>query len=330
MRVFREAFVGLVSAFSTSLLVLGAITLAMTEGMVLPAPGEASETPQVEEIVTFNPTFTTPTPRPTKKPLLVAATTQPVKPTCAMSAGWEKYTVRTGDTWESLPAKFGVTVKQILDANCWSETFPLLADTTLLMLLPTATPTPTASQTVSPKPPTPTVTRTFTRTFTRTVRSCYPKQNWNTYIVQPGDRMIRIAELFNINLTELLNANCMNINDTIYPGDTIFVPPGGPYYTPTNRPPATSTRPPATSIPTSTFTATFTWTPVPPTRTFTPTPSATFTLTPSATFTSTATATPVPPSLTPTPTRTFTPTGTKTSTSTSTPTATYTPTLSGQ
>lgn len=47
-----------------------------------------------------------------------------------------------------------------------------------------------------------------------------------TYVVQSGDSMNKIAQQFGITPEELAQANNMNVNDTIHPGETLIIPGG--------------------------------------------------------------------------------------------------------
>ncbi len=141
-----------------------------------------------------------------------------------------------------------------------------------------AEPTPTASPTDEPPTATPAPTATCSP----------PPADWVPYIVQSGDYLTALSEEYNISVTDIVAANCLDRTD-LYTGETIFLPPLPPTATP---PPATAT---ATESPT----------PEPPAATATRVPSATpvqvaaatltGTPTPRPTFTSAATELPAEP-----------------------------------
>lgn len=65
-----------------------------------------------------------------------------------------------------------------------------------------------------------------------------PPEKGFYYIVQPGDTLYRIAQTYNVSLTELIRVNQIPPPYTIYPGQRIFIPgveppkppPGGRVY----------------------------------------------------------------------------------------------------
>jgi LysM repeat protein len=310
--------VGVVVAMAVSLLVVGAIALAMTEGMVLPDASQETDTQPTTAMETFYPgyVFTTPTPRPTNGPRLVAATTQPVEVLCPDAVpGWTIYDLQPKDSLALLAAARGVSEDQILAANCLGKSADISKYKKLLL--------PPLTMTQTPVPPTATLL-VSTSTSTRTVAVCPgAPRTWIIYIVQSGDNLTRIAVNFNTTVQIIAQANCL-ASTLINPGDRIAVPntPIRNTATRTALPPTATSRP---VVNTPSFTPrpslTPTLTSVPSTHTFTPTNTAT----PTATATNTFTATTPPATLT------FTPTGTKlpTNTSTFTATATFTPIPSG-
>ncbi len=317
MTILKEAFAGIAAAITTSLLVMGAIVLAVTEGMILPTAEP------VEEVTTLDPMqamlfpFTTPTP-PRAKIQLVAAPTQPFATTCPTPAGWEAYNVLKGDTLRALAEARQTSVELVVKNNCMTGTS--LVPDTRLFLPPAPPPTPT--------PLTPTAT--FTPSATSSI--CPHPAGWVRYLVRPGDNLFRIGLAYGVSPAILQKANCLASINLIFPGTSIYVPNVAPHYTATTKPfypTATRVKPSPTRTFTVRPTSTNTLVPTmpPSTATFTPTstsvvPTATFTPTPTATNS----ATPISPTATDTPTPTPTPTSTATNTVTTTPTGTNLPT----
>jgi LysM repeat protein len=299
--------VGVVVALAVSLLVVGAIALAMTEGMVLPDASQETDIQPTTAMETFYPgyVFTTPTPRPTGGLRLVAATTQPVVVLCADAVpGWTIYDLQPNDSLALLAAERGVSEEQILAANCLGKSTDIFKYKKLLLppLVMTETPVPPTGTPLIP-----------TSTSTRAVAVCLgAPPSWIRYTVQAGDTLYKIASNYNTTPGIISQANCLT-STLINPGDKIFVP-----NTPV-RNTATRTMLPPTATPR----------PVVNTPSFTPRPSSTstFTSTPINTASPTATATNTLIPTQPTATETFTPTGTKLPTNTSTFTAvpTFTP-----
>ena len=74
-----------------------------------------------------------------------------------------------------------------------------------------------------------------------TPEATQPSSQTQVYVVNPGDSMNKIAQQFGITPEELAQANNMNVNDTIHPGDELIIPGGtavveGPTPTPTTLP----------------------------------------------------------------------------------------------
>jgi LysM repeat protein len=100
--------------------------------------------------------------------------TPTVSPQCFPPYGWVFYVVRPGDTMFSIAARYGLTLSQLMFANCRSiytvyvgETLyvPWVSPTatevpTATPIPPTDTPVPPPDPTRTPRPPTPTATNT--------------------------------------------------------------------------------------------------------------------------------------------------------------------------
>ena len=222
-----------------------------------------------------------------------------------------------------------------------SETYSIVAATS--MVTPVISPTPMPTPSFTPIPPSPTPPP-----------SCLPPDGWLPITVQLGDTLQSLARTYNVTEAVLAQANCL-VTNSLIAGMILYVPG---FSTPV---PIVVCGPPsgwvyyivqpsdtlyklsliykvsvaqlqlANCLGTSTYIRVgqrlFVPFYLPPTPTFTLTPTVTRTPTPTLTPSNTAT---LPVGFTPAPTNTFTPspTSTATSTSTSTPTSTstFTPT----
>lgn len=259
MNVLREAFIGIITALATSLLVVGAIALAITEGMVVPEANLIPTTPTVELTDFGFPELRTATLRPSPTARLVAATTQPAPSTCPVIPGWERYVTQPGDSLSALGQARDLTIDQLMEANC-------LSSTTLIPGWQLYLPRLTATATAPPLPEA--LTGTVTVTPSTTTRPCGPPAGWVRYTVRSGDNMSRISKIFSVSIPDLQLSNCMGSSIFIRAGESIYVPNVTPIYTATPPPPPTSVPPtsvPPTTVPPSAVppTAILTSTPVP-------------------------------------------------------------------
>ncbi len=264
MSFLKQISLGLLAAITSSLLVIGALSVASVEGFALPtATFVATPSPGLPV-----PGENTPTPLPSPTP---------VPPTsCPPPQGWQAFTVQNGDTLDRLAAQHKLSKDEIVKANCLiSET--LLAGS-ILYLPPLPTPTHTPVQAVDQNPPEPTATQPLP-----TVRTCGRPPGWTTYVVQVGDNLYRLSIAFGTTVRELQEANCLPSPNYIQAGMVLFVP-NVATRTPEISPTATRVPPSNTPVPPSS-------TPVPPSST--PVPPSSTPVTPSDT--------PVPPSDTPVP-----------------------------
>lgn len=238
-QVLRGIFIGLVSVG----LVLGGISLSLAEGQLgnintatltpsLTSTSSPTETvtsqPSQTQTDTFTPTLPSTTP------------TLPPPPTnCPPPAGWMAYTIRTGDTLESLAIRFRTSTTALKQANCLSTSE---LNTGAIVYVP----------------PLPTQTRI----------PCGPPSGWITTIIQVGDTLYRISQAYGVTVAQLQSANCMGYSTLLQVGQVFYVPPWAPH-TPTPTFPGLT--PPDTGIPTDTTPLVVTDTPtdiyVPPTDT---------------------------------------------------------------
>jgi LysM repeat protein len=161
-----------------------------------------------------------------------------------------------GDTLEILALRYHTTPGVLMAANCLVSPNLLPGYGIYVPPVPTVTPIP-----------------------------CGAPFGWVQYIVQPGDNLYRVSQLFRVSIAQLQQANCLGYSTTIYLGQRLWVPNVA-----TSTPPATpiiiefGT---VTPVPTNT---------VPPTFTLEPTPTST-SIPPSAT--SAPTSTPPPTAIPP-------------------------------
>ncbi len=231
-------------------------------------------------------------------------------------------------------------------------------------LAPTFTPVsevPATATTAAPPTPLPSPTQLVVTLPPLPPQVCTPPFGWVAYTVQVGDTLNELAYRYGVNVSFLMQANCLD-NQAVYPGQVIFLPPV--VFTPTPLPPPPCGPPPGwvqyvvqqgdtlNSLAARTNTTVYAiaqascltrnvihagqvvWLPflppppptprptLPPTATFTPHPAPTLTLTPVPSNTPVATFT----ATSQPPTATYTPLPTATHTPMPQPTETATPT----
>mgnify|MGYP001322987035 CR=1 FL=1 len=260
MNFLKQLATGMITALASSLLVVGALSLASAEGLLLATP-TALPTPTAGLPV---PGVDTPTPLPTPTP---------VPPTsCPPPRGWAAYVIQNGDTLEALAGAHHLSQEELTRANCLiSQT---LLPGSILYIPPIPTPTATLTSPVIQEPQ-----ATSTQALP-SPQSCARPAGWTTYTVRPGDNLFRISLAFYTTVAELQAVNCLASPNQIQAGMVLFVPnvatrtPIPP--TATSIPPTSTPRPPSPTpmLPSNTPVPP-TSTPLPPTNTPTPTPSNT-------------------------------------------------------
>jgi LysM repeat protein len=250
MRALRELGGGIIIAIVSLILVIGGISLALLENprTEQPEPLQSSPIPATSiEIPTFTPSLvntidpSTSTETPTT---LAPSATQTLPLVCNPPAGWIQIVMGVNDTLYTIAERYKTTTDILSASNCLT-TIP--GPGSLLFV-----------------PPVPTVT----------VIPCGAPAGWiQIYRVQPGDNLYRISLLYRTTISQLQFANCMGASTTIYAGQMLWVP-----NVPTSTPGITVI--PNTATPSSTPTATNTYTPEPPDIS-TPTDTSTPTSTPS-------------------------------------------------
>lgn len=270
MQALRQLGGGLVLGLLSVVIVIGGISLALAEGYIPqppPTPALTNETepappPAPSEVA--SPASSSPSPTET-------ITASPIPPTnCPPPTGWMLIIVNPGETLEMLAARYHTTPEALRAANC------LLSDSLL----------PGYGLYVPPLP-------------TLTAIPCGAPFGWVQIIIQPGDTLFHISQLYGVTVSQLQRANCLGYSTSLIAGGRLWVPnvvTSTPSATPINIEFDTVTPIPSnTSQPTST--------PEPPTVTATDVP-------PSETL---PPPTEVPPSVTP-PLPTVTPSPTETPT----------------
>ncbi len=153
---------------------------------------------------------------PTLGPTSVIIVTQaaPTTATCTYPAGWIPYTVVSGDTLGSIAERTNTTIAVLQNGNCLpSSEFIYAGQTLYLPRWPGDVPTVDG---ITILPTTPTVSGICT----------YPA-GWQPYTVLPGDTLSIIAERVGSTAAELQASNCLLNPDTIYVGQTLYLPTGG-------------------------------------------------------------------------------------------------------
>ena len=231
MQNLRQLGGGVIIALISVILVIGGISLALSENL----PSQATPTPIPPTISLIFPTATytvspslsetatgtsTGTATPSLTDTVFVTNTLFVQASCTPAAGWNRITTSVTDSIYTLAQRYKTTAENLGAANCLSS-FDIPPGLTLYV------------------PPVPTVT----------VIPCGPPAGYvRRYVVQPGDNLFRIALSYGITYQQLQRANCMGSSTTIYSGQLLWVP-----NIPTRTPVRTST---PTIAPTATPTET--------------------------------------------------------------------------
>ena len=105
----------------------------------------------------------------------------------------------------------------------WPSETPTLPPMATPTSLPTVEPPPTLAPEMSATPTVPVIPPTVTPTMPPIAPVCTPPFGWTLYTVQPGDTLISLAYRYRINVSQLMQANCL-ANPVLYVGQVIFVP----------------------------------------------------------------------------------------------------------
>lgn len=159
----------------------------------------------------------TPTVTPTATLTLTPTRTHTPTPTATQSV---TYVVQAGDQLLKIARKFGTTVAAIKTANHLPNDTIYIGQ--ILIIPPPA--------------------------LTSTPKATFPPGS-NTYVVQPGDQLLKIARAYGVTLAALKAANGLT-SDLIVPGQVLLIPTPAPT-SPSRTPTAPST--PRTATPTATL-----------------------------------------------------------------------------
>lgn len=173
--------------------------------------GEPAQAQQAEEEATEPVVEATESPAEITEETTSEATTAPTQTAIPPASGTTTYVVQPGDNLFRIALRFGLTRNELAAANNITNQNLIFAGQTLIIpatgTVPTTTPTPVA----------PTVTATMTPTEPT------PGQ---TYVVQPGDSLLRLAARFNTTITALVQLNNIANPNLIFIGQVLTLPGG--------------------------------------------------------------------------------------------------------
>jgi LysM repeat protein len=201
---------GIAIALVSLALVAGAFSISLAEDemqVTIPAmtfffPAGPTQTAGVLQSPTPLISTLPPTPSVTETiAATVSITPSSTSTACTVPAGWSVHAAQAGENLENLAAKYKTSQAAIIQANCLPSA--ILVSGQLLYL-----------------PPMPV-------TSSRTPVRCGPPASWINYIVQPGDTLYHLGQVYGIPYTEIQKANCLS-GTTITVGQHLFVPPWAP------------------------------------------------------------------------------------------------------
>lgn len=171
------------------------------QGLIIPVRSLPTSTPVPEQ-----PTQVVPT-----------ATTTPLPPTPTA------YVIQRGDSLTSIAARFNTTVGALVQQNGITNPNRIFAGQQLIIPSGTTTPPPTATL----PPVQPTViqpTNAPAPTATRIVIPTPIPPAAQTYVVQPGDNLFRLALRFDVSLVQLAELNGITNFNLIFVGQVLTIP----------------------------------------------------------------------------------------------------------
>lgn len=295
MSDLRQAFLGMVFALLSGLVILGGAVLALVESNYVEEKAASATYLAAWDMSGIKPN--TPVPGgPAFTAVPVGRETLTPTPTfgpvggCSIPEGWVAVMTRLGDTLAALAQRYQVAPAQLAQANCLaSENLELTPGIFLFVPAPTVTATPIL----------PVITQVWvTQVFTPTKYVCGAPWGWVSYRVRSGDTLYNLGRLTGVSVYQIQLANCMGNSTLIVTGQYLYLPFYPVFPTATPLPTWTLVAPTATPAITVTPTVivptpTISLTPFPPTSTITATPE---------TPTESPTMTPTPPPSIETPT----------------------------
>jgi LysM repeat protein len=194
-------------------LVLGSYSLSLAEGALAATPGTATHTlaptnsstlqqfntpvnsltPSLGLTFTASPSLTL-TPSSTLTSTLTP-TSSPSPTLCPHPLGWLPYIVRPGDTLSKLAIYFKVSLADLQRYNC--------------LLTPDVAP---GVVIYVPAVPTP------------TTWACGRPPGWVPYIVQAGDTLFHLSQIYGVSVAQLQQANCIVDPNDLRVGQILYVP----------------------------------------------------------------------------------------------------------
>lgn len=238
MQALKQVGLAIAVAVVSLGVVLGGLSLALSENVTPPAATETLWLPTFAEFITpsatplVQPTSTTEftlTPAPTASPL-------PPPTSCMPPSGWVGVTVGGNDSLEGLAVRYRTTSQALSQGNCLLSSTLVSGSVLFVPPIPAATPIP-----------------------------CGAPFGWVRYSVQPGDTLYHIATMYAITTAQLQQANCLGLSTNIRVGQLLWIPNRAPLFT------NTPVLPPTLYVPTETLTEAPPDTPVPPSSTPQPT-----------------------------------------------------------
>lgn len=167
--------------------------------------------------VTAQPTASGPTATVITLPTLAPPTAPPVVQPTAQPPATQVYIVRPGDTLGGIAARFGVTVRSLIQANGILN--PNLIFYGQRLIIPAGDGAPGL-----PPLPTAIVLPTLPGGFQPVPQPTVP--TIQTYRVQPGDSLYTISLRFGVTVERLIQFNGIENPNRIFPGQVVVIPPG--------------------------------------------------------------------------------------------------------
>ncbi|PIV28184.1 MAG: hypothetical protein COS37_01415, partial [Anaerolineae bacterium CG03_land_8_20_14_0_80_58_20] len=195
MQALRQLGGGLVLGLLSLVIVIGGMSLALAEGYVPQPPPTPTLTNETEPALPSAPSEAA-SPASSTPSLTETVTASPIPPTnCPPPTGWMLVIVNPGETLEMLAARYHTTPEALRAANC------LLFDSLL----------PGYGLYVPPLP-------------TLTAIPCGAPFGWVQIIVQPGDTLFHISQLYSVTVSQLQRANCLGYSTTLIAGGRLWAP----------------------------------------------------------------------------------------------------------